>query len=82
MGIKVITLLLFEQSLHIYRKPLGKTECQDQEEAEDVETEAEQDELLVECAGDVLSNFGKVIPPEDFALYFQAVLPMLLDRLV
>ena len=59
----------------------SKTECQDQEEAEDVETEAEQDELLVECAGDVLSNFGKVIPPEDFALYFQAVLPMLLDRL-
>ncbi|KAG7189765.1 hypothetical protein KM043_017429 [Ampulex compressa] len=59
----------------------GKTECQDQEEAEDVETEAEQDELLVECAGDVLSNFGKALPPEDFALYFQTVLPMFLERL-
>ncbi|XP_076248556.1 importin-4 [Calliopsis andreniformis] len=59
----------------------NKTQCQDQEEADEVETEAELDELLVECAGEVLSNFGKVIPPEDFALYFQAVLPMLLERL-
>lgn len=61
---------------------IGKTECQDQEEEEDVDTEAEQDELLIECAGEVLSNFGKIIPPEDFALYFQTVLPMLLERLV
>lgn len=60
---------------------LGKTECQDQEEADDIDTEAEQDELLVECAGDVLSTFGKVISPEDFELYFHTVLPMLLERL-
>ncbi|XP_003484719.1 importin-4 [Bombus impatiens] len=60
---------------------LGKTECQDQEEAEDLDIEAEQDELLVECAGDVFCNFGKVVPPEDFGHYFQAVLPMLLERL-
>ncbi|KOC63425.1 Importin-4 [Habropoda laboriosa] len=59
----------------------GKTECQDQEETEDLDTEAEQDELLIECAVDVLSNFGKIIPPEDFALYFQTILPMLLERL-
>ncbi|XP_015586290.1 importin-4 [Cephus cinctus] len=59
----------------------GKTECQDQEDADGEEAEAEQDELLVECAGDVLSNFGKVIPAEDFALYFQTVLPMFLDKL-
>ena len=49
---------------------IGKTECQDQEEADDIDTEAEQDELLVECAGDVLSTFGKVISPEDFEIYF------------
>ncbi|XP_031846773.1 importin-4 [Nomia melanderi] len=60
---------------------LGKTECQDQEEADEVEAEAEQDELLVECAGDVLTNLGKVIPPEEFAIFFQNVLPKLLDRL-
>ncbi|XP_003693033.1 importin-4 [Apis florea] len=60
---------------------LGKTECQDQEEADDIDTEAEQDELLIECAGDVLSTFGKVISPEDFELYFHTVLPMLLERL-
>ncbi|XP_043248077.1 importin-4-like [Colletes gigas] len=59
----------------------GKTACQDEEDAEEVETEAEQDELLIECAGDVLSNFGDVIAPDDFALYFQAALPMLLTRL-
>lgn len=60
----------------------GKTGCQDQEEGDDIETEAEQDELLAECAGDVLTNFGKIIPPDDFALYFQTILPMLFERLV
>ncbi|KAI4495616.1 hypothetical protein M0802_008451 [Mischocyttarus mexicanus] len=58
----------------------GKTKCQDQEEGEDVEIEAEQDELLVECAGDLLTNLKKVISSEDFAIYFLIVLPMLLER--
>ncbi|KAK2578828.1 hypothetical protein KPH14_002445 [Odynerus spinipes] len=58
----------------------GKTKCQDQEEGDGIEIEAEQDEFLAECAGDALSNLGKAISPEDFALYFQAVLPMLLER--
>ncbi|XP_014603697.1 PREDICTED: importin-4-like isoform X1 [Polistes canadensis] len=58
----------------------GKTKCQDQEEGEDVEIEAEQDELLVECAGELLTNLKKVIPSEDFAIYFEVVLPMLLER--
>lgn len=69
----------------VYKKKLlmtGKTECQDQEETDDLDTEAEQDELLVQCSGDVLSNLRKVISPEDFELYFQTVLPMLLGRLV
>ncbi|XP_012279417.1 importin-4 [Orussus abietinus] len=59
----------------------GKTECQDQDEAEEENAEAEQDELLIECAGDVFTNFGKIIPPEDFACYFQTVLPLLLEKL-
>ncbi|XP_048515338.1 importin-4-like isoform X2 [Athalia rosae] len=59
----------------------AKTECQDQEEIEGDETEAEQDELLIECAGDVLPSFGKAMNPEDFLLYFQALLPLFLAKL-
>lgn len=58
----------------------GKTKCQDQEEGDGIEIEAEQDELLVECAGDALSSLGEAVSSEDFVLYFQAVLPMLMDR--
>ncbi|XP_050458039.1 importin-4-like [Cataglyphis hispanica] len=59
----------------------GKTACQDEEEVEGADIEAEQDELLVECAGTTLSSLGRVISPEDFALCFQTVLPLLLKRL-
>ena len=61
---------------------LGRTDCQGQEDAEDEYMEAEQDELLVECAGDVLTNFGRAIPPEEFASFFQTVLPLIKERLV
>lgn len=57
----------------------GRTACQDEEEVEGAE--AEQDELLVESAGSTLSSLGRVISPEDFALYFQTTLPFLLKRL-
>ncbi|XP_076649136.1 importin-4 [Halictus rubicundus] len=60
---------------------LGQTQCQDQEDLEDDETEAEQDKLLFECAGDVLVNLGELMPPEEFSLFFQRVLPKLLERL-
>lgn len=63
----------------------GHTECQDQDEldGEDAnEGEAEHDELLFECAGQVLTNLGNAIPPEDFALYLQIVFPILIKRLV
>ena len=60
----------------------GKTQCQHHEEGENFDVEAEQDELLVESAGDVLCNLGKVISPEDYELHFKTVLPMLLERLV
>ncbi|XP_076287223.1 importin-4 [Lasioglossum baleicum] len=60
---------------------LGQTQCQDQEDLEDDETEAEQDKLLFECAGDVLVNFGELVSPEEFSLFFQRVLPKLLERL-
>nr|XP_033340225.1 importin-4-like [Megalopta genalis] len=60
---------------------LGKTQCQDQEDVDEDETEAEQDKLLVECAGDVLVNLGKITSPEEFSLFFQRVQPKLLERL-
>lgn len=37
--------------------------------------------MLIEYTGDVLPNLGKVLPPEEFAEYFQVVLPMLLANL-
>lgn len=61
-----------------------KTECQDQDEGDDdsVDNEAEEDEHLIEYAGDVFSAYGKVITPEDFAIHFQAILPLLQARAV
>ncbi|XP_034941996.1 importin-4-like [Chelonus insularis] len=58
----------------------GKAECQDVGETDD-DDEAEQDELLVECAGEVFTNFGKILTPEEFAIYFQTILPYLKERL-
>ncbi|KAF5282240.1 hypothetical protein FQA39_LY17660 [Lamprigera yunnana] len=62
-----------------------KTSCQDAdlETAEDdaeEETEAEQDELLLEYAGDVIPKFGKAIQPGDFALYFPNILTLVGNR--
>ncbi|EGI57688.1 PREDICTED: importin-4-like isoform X1 [Acromyrmex echinatior] len=58
-----------------------KTACQDQEEIEGIDIEAEQDGLLIECAGTVFSHLGRVLSAEDFALYFQTMLPFFLKRL-
>lgn len=44
--------------------------------------EAEQDELLLECAGDVIPKFGSAITPADFVLYFPNILQLLLIRTV
>lgn len=59
----------------------GRTYCQDQEDVDEDDMEAEQDELLIECAGDLLTHFGKVIPPEEFAHFFQTILPSISERL-
>ncbi|XP_011501436.1 PREDICTED: importin-4-like [Ceratosolen solmsi marchali] len=64
---------------------LGRTECQDPDglgtEGDGDEGEAEHDELLFECAGQLLTNLGKVISSEDFALYLQTIFPILIKRL-
>lgn len=66
----------------IHRIITGKTECQDGEEPDEDDMEAEQDTLLVECAGEVFSSFGKASNPEEFAVYFHTVFPMLVSRMV
>ncbi|ENN75169.1 hypothetical protein YQE_08282, partial [Dendroctonus ponderosae] len=64
-----------------------KTVCQDtdvgtQTDANEDETEAEQDELLLESAGDVIPKYAAAISPDDFAHYFPNVLKLLSGRTV
>ncbi|KAJ8924603.1 hypothetical protein NQ315_000753 [Exocentrus adspersus] len=64
-----------------------KTMCQDTDlggvsaaESNDEDVEAEQDELLLESAGDVIPKFAAAITPEDFSLYFHNVLQLMSSR--
>ncbi|XP_020296536.1 importin-4-like [Pseudomyrmex gracilis] len=59
----------------------GKLACQDQDQDEDDNTDAEQDKYLLDYASTVLINIGRLVPPEDFAICFETILPMLLKRL-
>lgn len=64
-----------------------KTMCQDtdlgaQTETNDDDVEAEQDELLLESAGDVIPKFAAAITPDDFVCYFPNVLKLLSSRTV
>lgn len=63
----------------------NKTACQDQDqevEENDEDTEAEQDEILYECAGEIIPNFGKAIKPDDFSCYFPNILALMQVRAV
>nr|CAD7413427.1 unnamed protein product [Timema cristinae] len=44
-----------------------KTECQDKEDEGSDDPEAEQDEMLIECAGNIVPSLGKAMTPNDFA---------------
>ncbi|KAJ3660491.1 hypothetical protein Zmor_004938 [Zophobas morio] len=62
-----------------------KTMCQDTDldvnhENADEEGEAEQDELLLESAGDVIPKFAAAIAPDDFMLYFPNILQLMTQR--
>lgn len=63
-----------------------KTECQDEDEAGNVPDEddedAEQDELLLQYAGNIVPQLGKAMTHEEFAQYFKSVLPMFLAKMV
>ncbi|XP_063239917.1 importin-4-like [Bacillus rossius redtenbacheri] len=53
-----------------------KTECQDKDDGESDDPDAEQDEVLIECAGNIVPNLGKAMSPDDFAMYFANLLPL------
>ncbi|XP_069698314.1 importin-4-like [Periplaneta americana] len=60
-----------------------KTECQDKEDedgANSDDPEAEQDEMLIEYAGDIVPNLGKAMTPDDFTQYFGLLLPLFANR--
>ena len=62
-----------------------QTECQDTEDDDESNTddpEAEQDEMLVEYAGEIVPNLGKAMTPDDFTQYFSLLLPLFLTRMV
>ncbi|XP_034255922.1 importin-4-like [Thrips palmi] len=62
-----------------------KTECQDEDEAGNVPDEddedAEQDELLLQYAGNIVPQLGKAMTHEEFAQYFKTVLPLFLAKM-
>ncbi|XP_021926547.1 importin-4-like isoform X1 [Zootermopsis nevadensis] len=60
-----------------------KTECQGEEDEDGVnmdDPEAEQDEMLIEYAGDIVPVLGKAMAPDDFAQYFRVLLPLFANR--
>jgi hypothetical protein len=62
-----------------------QTECQDEEDEDGVNMdapEAEQDEMLIEYAGDIVPALGKAMAPDDFAQYFRQLLPLFANRIV
>ena len=63
-----------------------QTQCQDTEDddgdSNSDDPEAEQDEMLVEYAGEIVPNLGKAMTPDDFTQYFSLLLPLFLTRMV
>jgi len=62
----------------------SKVSCQIyDEQAEDEEQgESEYDEALLQVAGDVLPKFGLALTPDEFALYFKNIAPILAAKIV
>ncbi|PNF42980.1 hypothetical protein B7P43_G09585 [Cryptotermes secundus] len=61
-----------------------KTECQDkgdEDGANSDDPEAEQDEMVIEYAGDIVPNLGKAMTPDDFAQYLGQLLPLFANRM-
>lgn len=48
----------------------------------DDDGEAEQDEMLIEYAGEVVPNLGKALGPQEFAHHFPHLLPLFANKTV
>jgi hypothetical protein len=62
-----------------------QTECQnrkDEDGANSDDLKAEQDEMVIKYAGDIVPNLGKAITPDAFANDFRQLLPLFVDRMV
>ena len=61
-----------------------QTVCQDIADEEDSgdEGEAEQDEMLIEYAGEIVPNLGKALGPVEFAQHFPQLLPLFANKSV
>lgn len=60
-----------------------QTQCQDKEDEEDPESEdAEQDELLLETAGNIIPHLGKAMSSNEFVQCMTELMPIILEKLV
>lgn len=62
----------------------SKVSCQlyDEQAEDDEQEESEYDEALIQVAGDVLPKFGAALSPDEFAVYFKQVVPILAAKIV
>lgn len=62
----------------------SKVSCQlyDEQAEDDEQEESEYDEALIQVAGDVLPKFGAAMSPDEFAVYFKQVVPILANKIV
>ncbi|EEB17594.1 Importin-4, putative [Pediculus humanus corporis] len=59
-----------------------KTQCQDKEDEDDPDSEdAEQDELLLETAGDIVPNLGRAMSSNEFVQCMSELLPIIMEKL-
>lgn len=62
----------------------SKVSCQlyDEQAEDDDQEESEYDEALIQVAGDVLPKFGAALSPDEFAMFFKQVFPILAGKIV
>lgn len=62
----------------------SKVSCQlyDDQAEDDEQEESEYDEALIQVAGDVLPKFGAAMTPDEFAIYFKTIVPILANKIV
>ncbi|KAG4076996.1 hypothetical protein HA402_015983 [Bradysia odoriphaga] len=61
----------------------SKVSCQlyDDQAEDDDQEESEYDEALIQVAGEVLPKFGAALSPDEFAVYFKQIVPILAAKI-